>query len=125
MNDFGDLSEGLNFLVNQAQTCKRQVEHDQNHDVETGLLNRKSFIKGVREALQAQPGKFGLLFSCGLDNLKYINETHGYDCGDLYIGKVVDALRMLLGAARSQLRPKAPVAWNGKGFAAVFTAAAG
>lgn len=94
INDFGDLSEGLNFLVNQAQTCKRQVEHDQNHDVETGLLNRKSFIRGVREALQAQPGKFGLLFSCGLDNLKYINETHGYDCGDLYIGKVVDALRM-------------------------------
>ena len=94
VNDLGDLSEGLNFLVNQAQTCKRQVEHDQNHDVETGLLNRKSFIRGVRELLQTQPGKFGLLFSCGLDNLKYINETHGYDCGDLYIGKVVDALRL-------------------------------
>ncbi|WP_374289813.1 EAL domain-containing protein [Desulfovibrio desulfuricans] len=94
VDDMGDLSDGLNFLVNQAQTCKRQVEHDQNHDVETGLMNRKSFVSGVRDALQMQPGKFGVLFSCGLDNLKYVNDTHGYDCGDLYIAKVVEALRM-------------------------------
>ena len=94
VDDMGDLSDGLNFLVNQAQTCKRQVEHDQNHDVETGLMNRKAFVSGVRDALQMQPGKFGVLFSCGLDNLKYVNDTHGYDCGDLYIAKVVEALRM-------------------------------
>ena len=29
VDDMGDLSDGLNFLVNQAQTCKRQVEHEQ------------------------------------------------------------------------------------------------
>ena len=94
VDDLGELSEGLSFLVNQAQTCKKQVEHDQNHDVETGLMNRKAFVRGLREALQMQPGKFGVLFSCGLDNLKYVNDTHGYDCGDMYISKVVEALRM-------------------------------
>lgn len=94
VDDLGELSEGLNYLIHQAQTCKKQVEHDQNHDVETGLMNRKAFVRGLREALQMQPGKYGVLFSCGLDNLKYVNDTHGYDCGDLYISKVVEALRM-------------------------------
>ena len=94
VEDMGELSEGLNFLIDQAHTCKKQVEHDQNHDVETGLMNRKAFVRGLREALQMQPGKFGVLFSCGLDNLKYVNDTHGYDCGDLYISKVVEVLRM-------------------------------
>ena len=89
VDDLGELSEGLNYLIHQAQTCKKQVEHDQNHDVETGLMNRKAFVRGLREALQMQPGKYGVLFSCGLDNLKYVNDTHGYDCGDLYISKVV------------------------------------
>ncbi|WP_291442118.1 GGDEF domain-containing protein [Desulfovibrio sp.] len=94
VDDMGDLSDGLTFLINQAQTCKKQVEHDQNHDVETGLMNRRAFVRGVREALQMQPGKFGVLLSCGLDNLKYVNESHGYDGGDLYISKVVEALQM-------------------------------
>jgi diguanylate cyclase (GGDEF)-like protein len=94
IDDMGELSEGLNFLIDQAHTCKQQVEHDQNHDVETGLMNRKAFVRGLREALQMQPGKFGVLFSCGLDNLKYVNDTHGYDCGDMYISKVVEVLRM-------------------------------
>lgn len=94
VEDMGDLSDGLTFLINQAQTCKLQVEHDQNHDVETGLMNRKAFVKGVREVLQLQPGKFGVLLSCGLDNLKYINDSHGYDCGDMYLSKVVEALQL-------------------------------
>ena len=49
VDDMGDLSDGLTFLINQAQTCKKQVEHDQNHDVETGLMNRRAFVRGVRE----------------------------------------------------------------------------
>lgn len=94
ITDLGDLSEGLNFLFEQAQSCKNQLEHDQNHDAETGLLNRKAFIRGVREIIQIEPRKFGVLFSCGLDNLKYINESHGYDSGDLYISRVVEVLQM-------------------------------
>ncbi|MDL2209328.1 GGDEF domain-containing protein [Desulfovibrio sp. OttesenSCG-928-O18] len=88
----GDLSEGLNFLIAQAHLRKKQAEHDRDHDAETGLLNRRAFIRGVYDILRIRPNKVGVLFCCGLDNIKYINDTHGFDCGDLYIGKVVEVL---------------------------------
>ena len=89
----GDLSEGLEYLVKQAAMCQRQVDHGRDHDAETGLLNRKAFIRGVYDMLQMRPNKVGVLLSCGLDNIKYINDAYGYDCGDLYISKVVEVLR--------------------------------
>jgi len=87
----GDLSEGLNSLVNQALLRKRQDEYDR--DTETGLLNRKAFIRKMYDLLQAQPDKVGVLCCCKLENIKYINDTYGYACGDLYISKVVETLR--------------------------------
>lgn len=89
----GDLSEGLDFLFEQAIQRKKQAEHDRDHDAETGLLNRKAFTRGVYDILQMQPNRVGVLFCCCLDNIKYINDMHGYDCGDIYISKVVEALR--------------------------------
>jgi len=98
MDYMGDLSGGLDFLINQAFVRKKHDEEDR--DTETGLLNRKAFIRRVYDLLQAQPGKAGVLFCCKLENLKYINDTYGYDCGDLYISKVVDALRSCESALR-------------------------
>ena len=89
----GDLSEGLDFLVTQALLGQKQASHSRDHDTETGLLNRKAFIRGVFDILRMQPSKVGVLFCCGLDNIKYINDMHGYDSGDTYIGKVVEVLR--------------------------------
>jgi diguanylate cyclase (GGDEF)-like protein len=89
----GDLSAGLDFLVSQALLYTKRTAYDRDHDTETGLLNRKAFVRKVYDILQEQPNKVGVLFCCMLDNIKYINETHGYDCGDLYISKIVEVLR--------------------------------
>ncbi|MCL2123376.1 MAG: GGDEF domain-containing protein, partial [Desulfovibrionaceae bacterium] len=94
----GDLSEGLDFLVNQALLRKKQDEADR--DVETGLLNRKAFIRRVYDLLQVQPNRAGVLCCCKLENLKYINDIYGYGCGDLYISKVVEILRSCEGDLR-------------------------
>jgi len=96
----GDLSEGLDALFSEVLLRKRQVDYDRDHDTETGLLNRKAFMRGVYDILQAQPASVGVLFCCGLDNIKYINDTHGYECGDVYISKVVDALRTYENSSR-------------------------
>ena len=89
----GDLSEGLNFLVTQTILCEQHVDHSRNHDLETGLLNRKAFMRAIHDILSIRPHKVGVLFCCSLDNIKYINEIHGYDNGDIYINQVVDVLR--------------------------------
>ena len=89
----GDLSESLDFLIRQALLREKQAEYDRDYDPETGLLNRKIFIRRIYDFFQAQPNKTGVLFCCKLDNIKYINDTYGYDYGDLYISKVVEILR--------------------------------
>jgi diguanylate cyclase (GGDEF)-like protein len=89
----GDLSSGLDSLVNQAFFHRDRNTHDLEKDMETGLLNRKAFVRKVYDMLQIQPNKVGVLFCCKLENIKYINEMHGYDCGDLYMREVVETLR--------------------------------
>ena len=75
-NYMGDLSEGLEFVISQAATLKEQAEYDKSHDAETGLLNRKSFVRSVRDILHEQPDSIGVLFCCELDNIKYINDAY-------------------------------------------------
>ncbi|MDR2893280.1 MAG: GGDEF domain-containing protein [Deltaproteobacteria bacterium] len=87
----GDLSEGLDTMIRQAYLRAHQIEHD--YDSETGILNRRAFMRGIYDIIQARPSKVGVLFCCELDNIKYINATHGYEAGDLYISKVVEVLR--------------------------------
>lgn len=88
----GELSDGLDFVMNQAATLKNQAEYDKSHDSETGLLNRKAFVRSVRDILQEQPDRVGVLFCCELDNIKYINDAYGYDNGDLYLSRVAEVL---------------------------------
>lgn len=88
----GELSDGLDFVVSQATKLKNQAEYDKSHDSETGLLNRKAFVRAVRAILQEQPDRVGVLFCCELDNIKYINDAYGYDNGDLYLNKVAEVL---------------------------------
>lgn len=88
----GELSDGLDFVMSQATTLKNQAEYDKSHDSETGLLNRKAFVRSVRGVLQEQPDRVGVLFCCELDNIKYINDVYGYDNGDLYLSRVAEVL---------------------------------
>ncbi|MCR5813939.1 MAG: EAL domain-containing protein [Desulfovibrio sp.] len=63
-------------------------------DVETGLLSRRAFLWEVRDLLENDAKATGVMFSVGLDNLRYVNDRHGYESGDLYIAKVVEILKM-------------------------------
>ena len=71
-----------------------ETTHAFNKDIETGLLSRRSFLWEVRDLLEKQPKATGVLFAVGLDNLRYVNDKHGYESGDIYIAKVVEILRM-------------------------------
>ncbi|MEG0664800.1 bifunctional diguanylate cyclase/phosphodiesterase [Gordonibacter sp.] len=76
---------GLIEDVTDEIATRRRIEHERDHDVLTGLLNRRAFEQSVSERLSVRPPAFGAMLMLDLDNLKYINDTYGHDWGDYYI----------------------------------------
>lgn len=67
---------------------RKRVENERDYDVLTGLLNRRAFYAQVGELFKA-PERLGhaALMMYDLDDLKYINDHYGHDCGDKYISQ--------------------------------------
>lgn len=76
---------GLIEDVTDEIATRRRIEHERDHDVLTGLLNRRAFEQSVTERLATGTSALGGMLMMDLDNLKYINDTYGHDWGDHYI----------------------------------------
>lgn len=76
-----------------------------DRDIETGLYSRRAFLWNARALIEEAPDEYGIMFSIGLDNLRYVNDTHGYESGDVYIAKVVEILRQCAGDSVLLARP--------------------
>ncbi|MGN1024772.1 MAG: EAL domain-containing protein [Faecousia sp.] len=65
---------------------RMKVEHERDYDLLTGLYNRRAFYTQA-ESLFADSKAMGhgALLMLDLDNLKFINDHFGHDCGDSYI----------------------------------------
>ena len=84
---------GLVEDVTHEIETRRRIEHERDHDILTGLFNRRAFEQDVTELLQERPPAFAAMLMLDLDNLKFINDIYGHDWGDLYIkeaSRVVD-----------------------------------
>ena len=66
---------------------KEQIEYERDHDLLTGLLNRRAFHRILKELfLQGETTlKIAALVMIDLDGLKYVNDTYGHTYGDQYI----------------------------------------
>lgn len=66
-----------------------------NHDVLTGLFNRRRFVDELKRELGrvADKGTTSALLFIDLDQFKYVNDTCGHPAGDRLIRKVGDQLR--------------------------------
>lgn len=76
---------GLVEDVTDEITTRRRIEHERDHDVLTGLLNRRAFERRVELRFEAAPPAFAAMIMLDLDNLKFVNDTYGHDWGDAYI----------------------------------------
>lgn len=68
------------------------IEHERDHDLLTGLMNRRAFYRVMKELFDLGPRvlKVSALVMMDLDNLKYVNDTYGHDYGDKYIISAAD-----------------------------------
>ena len=82
----------------ESEAYKKDLEFASNHDLLTGLANRKLFFtqleKLVEESLQEK--KVVAILSMDLNRFKPINDTYGHDVGDIVLKKVAQYLKKSL-----------------------------
>ncbi len=78
---------------------RRKIEKERDYDMLTGILNRRAFEKLARELFLKDGDTLGVaaMIMLDLDNLKYVNDTHGHDCGDGYIRTFAETLKLFNG----------------------------
>lgn len=86
-------------IVNRvkARNKHRDLEEKADTDLLTGLYNKISTERRIKDYMAAHPGEQGLLFILDVDNFKKINDTMGHAFGD-------EVLRTLGTSIRSEFR---------------------
>lgn len=74
---------------------KQSVEHERDHDLLTGLKNRRAFHRIMQNLFVKGDAtlKKAALVMMDLDNLKHINDRYGHDYGDKYIQTAAKCFR--------------------------------
>ena len=87
---------GTMMDVTEDVERRLRIEHERDYDLLTGLLNRRAFRARSDELLrEPETLKTAALLMMDLDNLKFINDTYGHDCGDAYIHAFAQKLQEL------------------------------
>jgi diguanylate cyclase (GGDEF)-like protein len=86
---------GIAEDVTNAVLEKQLIEYERDHDLLTGLKNRRSFLRIIPRLFEK--GELHLkkaaLLMMDLDNLKYINDKYGHDYGDKYIQAAAESFQ--------------------------------
>ncbi|WCN10241.1 bifunctional diguanylate cyclase/phosphodiesterase [Marinomonas mediterranea] len=102
--EFNDRDELVSVLavckdMSEVKRYQEQVRYLSYHDSLTGLPNRATFLNDVRKRLisnsKASAMKLGLLVF-GLDHFKGVNDSLGYEYGDLILKSISNRLRDIL-----------------------------
>lgn len=85
---------GIVMDITEEMNERRQIEYERDHDSLTGLLNRRAFQQKLAAIFSAPEGVgIGAMLMMDVDNLKYINDSFGHDCGDNYLRLVSSVLK--------------------------------
>jgi diguanylate cyclase (GGDEF)-like protein len=103
----------------EAEAAGRELERVANHDVLTGLPNRRGFLARLDAELSGGPASGVALTLLEVDRFAFVNDTFGHDAGDRLLrdvaNRLVDspgatAVGRLAGAEFALLGPSAGVA---------------
>ncbi|PWI57464.1 hypothetical protein BM613_08290 [Sulfoacidibacillus thermotolerans] len=76
----------LLFLYSFERNVRARIAHERDHDVLTGLMNRRGFRDWL--ASRKNERQFGTLAVIDLDDFKLINDTYGHLAGDYILTEV-------------------------------------
>ncbi|MGG7177447.1 sensor domain-containing diguanylate cyclase [Clostridium paraputrificum] len=84
---------GIITDVTKEISEKIKIEYDRDHDVLTGLLNRRAFRRKCMDKLKKNNINTAAFIMLDLDNLKFVNDSYGHEYGDKYIQKAANILK--------------------------------
>lgn len=94
----GRLVEGVMYDITDRKRTEGQVRHEAEHDVLTGLKNRRAAQDAInRIVAEAAAGGVGatLLF-LDLDGFKKVNDQHGHPAGDAVLVQCAERMRQVV-----------------------------
>ena len=85
--------------VSELRGMERRLEYESNHDLLTGLINRREFESRLRATLESvsDGGQRHALFYLDLDQFKLINDSYGHAAGDRLLKEISVLLEKCLG----------------------------
>ena len=87
-------SIGIMQDITRSVMEKKRIEHERDHDITTGLLNRSAYYRRLEDLFSdTEALKTAAFMMIDLDNLKYVNDTYGHDFGDDYIKTAASMLK--------------------------------
>ncbi len=98
LNTIQELNRALEAEKDELEDAYRRIAHMANHDILTGLPNRRLLVELLHEHIplaRRQSRVFGLLY-VDLDEFKPVNDTYGHETGDQVLVIVADRLRRAL-----------------------------
>ena len=69
-------------VLGEHERARAQLAHDAEHDPLTGLANRRSLTRHMKEALENDEGPGLAVLYCDLDGFKQVNDRLGHTAGD-------------------------------------------
>lgn len=103
---FSHMQTVIRQQMNDLQDSHEELEHLAQHDVLTGLPNRRMFLDRLDQAIaraSRNASGFAVLF-VDVDNFKSFNDQHGHAAGDRILKTVADRLKSSLRAADTVAR---------------------
>ncbi|WP_373230015.1 EAL domain-containing protein [Cohnella sp.] len=93
-DEITQLEKSFNRMMVSLEHAQSAIQYQADHDVLTGLPNRKAFFKHLEKSI-GYHSHFAILF-IDLDRFKRINDTWGHEKGDLLLMQIAHRLKQCL-----------------------------
>jgi diguanylate cyclase (GGDEF)-like protein/PAS domain S-box-containing protein len=93
------LVEGVLVDITEQRRAAESLRYHADHDVLTGLVNRRRFEEELERSGGDPKGAGGAVVIVDVDHFKFVNDSLGHEAGDAVLRGVASSLRERVGAA--------------------------